>query len=115
MERRSVVSVCAAADPFARSTETADVTARVRLARGAARVNTAFAEQPEVRAELRVALGRVYGNLGLHDQAVAQLSQALRERVADAARGGKFRAEAGFTPVEQEVVFLTISRVNGCT
>lgn len=27
---------------------------------------------------------------------------------------GKFRAEAGFTPVEQEVVFLAISRANGC-
>jgi uncharacterized peroxidase-related enzyme len=26
----------------------------------------------------------------------------------------KFRAEAGFTPVEQEVVFLAISRFNGC-
>ena len=26
-----------------------------------------------------------------------------------------FRAEAGFTPAEQEVVFLTISRDNGCT
>lgn len=25
-----------------------------------------------------------------------------------------FRAESGFTPAEQEVVFLTISRVNGC-
>lgn len=25
-----------------------------------------------------------------------------------------FRAEAGFTPAEQEVIFLTISRVNGC-
>lgn len=27
---------------------------------------------------------------------------------------GKFRAEAGFSPVEQEVVFLAISRFNGC-
>lgn len=27
---------------------------------------------------------------------------------------GKLRAEAGFTPVEQEVVFLAISRFNGC-
>lgn len=27
---------------------------------------------------------------------------------------GKFRAEADFTPVEQEVVFLAISRFNGC-
>jgi uncharacterized peroxidase-related enzyme len=27
---------------------------------------------------------------------------------------GRFRAEAGFTPAEQEVVFLTISRANGC-
>src|SRR3546814_7839025 len=26
----------------------------------------------------------------------------------------KFRREAGFTPVEQEVVFLAISRANGC-
>jgi uncharacterized peroxidase-related enzyme len=26
----------------------------------------------------------------------------------------KFRTEAGFTPVEQEVVFLAISRFNGC-
>jgi len=25
-----------------------------------------------------------------------------------------FRGEAGFTPAEQEVIFLTISRVNGC-
>lgn len=27
---------------------------------------------------------------------------------------GKFRAEAGFSPVEQEVIFLAISRFNGC-
>lgn len=27
---------------------------------------------------------------------------------------GRFRAESGFTPVEQEVVFLVISRGNGC-
>lgn len=27
---------------------------------------------------------------------------------------GKFRQEAGFTPVEQEVIFLAISRFNGC-
>ena len=26
-----------------------------------------------------------------------------------------FRTQAGFTPAEQETVFLTISRVNGCT
>lgn len=25
-----------------------------------------------------------------------------------------FRAEAGFTPIEQEVIFLTVSRENGC-
>ena len=28
---------------------------------------------------------------------------------------GAFRAQSGFSPVEQEVVFLTISRENGCT
>ncbi len=26
-----------------------------------------------------------------------------------------FRSQAGFTPAEQETIFLTISRVNGCT
>lgn len=26
-----------------------------------------------------------------------------------------FRSQAGFTPAEQETVFLTISRINGCT
>lgn len=28
---------------------------------------------------------------------------------------GKFRGESGFTPAEQEVVFLGVSLVNGCT
>jgi len=28
---------------------------------------------------------------------------------------GKFRGESGFTPAEQEVVFLAVSLVNGCT
>ncbi len=28
---------------------------------------------------------------------------------------GRFRAEGGFTPVEQEIVFLAISRFHGCT
>lgn len=28
---------------------------------------------------------------------------------------GLFRSEAGFTPVEQEVVFLAVSQANGCT
>lgn len=37
---------------------------------------------------------------------------ALLDSYSNAYR--KFRAEAGFTPVEQEVVFLAISRFNGC-
>ncbi len=37
---------------------------------------------------------------------------AMLHTYSDGYRG--FRAESGFTPAEQEVVFLTVSRANGC-
>jgi serine/threonine-protein kinase len=78
-----LLSVFGAADPFAPPEPHAgDVTARVLLDRGARRIDTSLKAQPDVRAELRDALGRVYGNLGLYDAAAAQLRRSLAERRA---------------------------------
>jgi serine/threonine-protein kinase len=72
-----------ASDPFApRDTSTSGGTARELLDRGVARLDTALVAQPEIRARLRTAMGRVYVNLGLYDQAAAQLQLALAEQRA---------------------------------
>ena len=78
-----LLSVFGAADPFAPPDSLAgDMTARALLDRGVKRIDTSLTAQPEVRAELRDALGRVYGNLGLYDEAAAQLRRSLAERRA---------------------------------
>ena len=70
-----------AADPFMPGdTAASRSTVRELLDRGVVRLDTALAGQPDVRARLRKALGRVYGNLGLYDQAGAQLERALTEQ-----------------------------------
>jgi eukaryotic-like serine/threonine-protein kinase len=80
---RYLVSVFGAADPFSPpEAQQGDSAARALLDRGAERIDTALAEDPEVRAELRVALGRVYANLGFYDRAEVQLRRALAERRA---------------------------------
>jgi eukaryotic-like serine/threonine-protein kinase len=78
-----LLNVFGAADPLAPpDAHAGDVTARALLDRGAKRIDTSLTAQPEVRAELREALGRVYGNLGLYDSAAAQLRRSLAERRA---------------------------------
>jgi serine/threonine-protein kinase len=78
-----LLGVFGAADPFALPDATpGDVTARALLDRGARRIDTSLTAQPEVRADLRDALGRVYDNLGLYDSAAAQLRRSLAERRA---------------------------------
>jgi len=78
-----LLTVFGAADPFLpQDTSASRSTARELLDRGAARLDTALAYQPDVRARLRTALGRVYLNLGLYDQAGAQLQRALAEQRA---------------------------------
>ena len=54
-------------------------TVRVRtiLDRGAGYIDEALQEQPEIRARLTSVLGRVYGNLGLYDEAFGLHQQAL--------------------------------------
>ena len=78
-----LLSVFGAADPFAPpEARPGDLTARTLLDRGARRIDSSLTAQPEVRAELRDALGRVYGNLGIYDAAAAQLRRSLAERRA---------------------------------
>jgi eukaryotic-like serine/threonine-protein kinase len=78
-----LVSVFGAADPYAApDSKPADITARALLDRGVERIDTALADEPDVRTELRGALGRVYRNLGFYDRAAEQLQRALAERRA---------------------------------
>jgi len=76
-----LVSIFGAADPFAPTAAgKGDVTARALLDRGAQRMDTSLIDQPEVRAELRGALGRVYANLGVYDKATSELRSSLAAR-----------------------------------
>jgi tetratricopeptide (TPR) repeat protein len=78
-----LLGVFAAADPFAPPrSRRGDVVARAALDSGAPRVDTVINSQPEMRADLRVAVGHVYATLGSYDKAAAQLKQALEERLA---------------------------------
>jgi serine/threonine-protein kinase len=78
-----LLGVFGAADPFLpQDSSAARSSARELLDRGVVRLDTALAAQPEVRARLRTALGRVYANLALYDQATAQLELALQEQRA---------------------------------
>ncbi|MDE3080397.1 MAG: carboxymuconolactone decarboxylase family protein [Paracoccaceae bacterium] len=68
---------------------------------------TAPGEAAAILADSRKALGFVpnmYANM-------ANLPAVLKGYIDSY---NAFRATAGFTPVEQEVIFLTISRLNGC-
>jgi serine/threonine-protein kinase len=56
------------------------VTARELLDRGAARIQEELAAQPEAQADLMAVIGDVYLQLGLYDEATAQLEAALATR-----------------------------------
>ena len=78
-----LLAVFGTADPFfPTDTSAGGRTARELLDRGTARLDTALAGEPQVRSRLRTALGRVYANLGLYDQASRQLELALAEQRA---------------------------------
>ncbi|MEP7087256.1 MAG: serine/threonine-protein kinase [Gemmatimonadota bacterium] len=78
-----LVNIFGAADPFIETTSfPSDVTARALLDRGADKMDTSLANQADVRAELRGALGGVYMNLGVYDKATKELRKSLAERHA---------------------------------
>ena len=58
----------------------ASVTAREMLDRGAQRLRTELADEPEVRASLQETIGRVYQNLGLYRGAEPLLVESLATR-----------------------------------
>jgi serine/threonine-protein kinase len=81
--RDYLLTVFGAADPYAAPGDSAGgITARSLLDRGVERIDTALADQPEIRTELRGALGQVYLNLGVYDRASDQLERTLREQRA---------------------------------
>ena len=79
---RYLVGVFDVADPYAPPDgRTGELTVRAMLDRGADRLDS-LASQPDVEAELRTVLGRVYTNLGAYDRAVPALRRALEQRRA---------------------------------
>ena len=79
--KQFLVSVFDKADPDGwADPDDGRTTARQLLDRGAARIDSTLAEQPEVQAELRSVLGRVYTRLGVYDKATALLERSLHQR-----------------------------------
>ena len=78
-----LVSVFDVADPYAsREPDGGSVTARELLDRGVRRIDSSLVAQPEVQAELRTVLGRVYTSLGLFDRAAPLLKRSLEQRTS---------------------------------
>jgi serine/threonine protein kinase/Flp pilus assembly protein TadD len=77
---RFLASLFEIADPA--RTNAADVTARSLLDRGARRVETELAGQPDVQADMMLLLGRICRELGEYDQAQPLLERALAIRSA---------------------------------
>ena len=78
-----LVRVFDVADPLApQAPDGGRVTARELLDRGARRIDSTLATQPEVQAQLRTVLGRVYASLGLYDQATPLLRRSLAQRTS---------------------------------
>ena len=78
-----LVRVFDVADPYAPPDRRGEnLTAREIVDRGATRIDSVLAGQPEVQAELRRVIARVYGNLGLFDRAAPMLRRQLAERRA---------------------------------
>ena len=80
---RFLVRVFDVADPNSWTERDAgSVTARELLDRGVRRIDSTLTDQPEVQAELRSVLGRVYTNLGLYDKATLLLQRSLAQRTS---------------------------------
>ena len=66
-------------DPFSPDGEV--ITAREILERGAERIGSELAGEPETRATLMNSIGRVYAGLGLYDRAEPLVREALKTRI----------------------------------
>ena len=70
------------------------ISARELLDRGSRRIAVQFADDPETQADLFNAVARVYGNLGLHDDAIDVLERALGKERGTADDATLARAES---------------------
>ncbi|HET7216574.1 MAG TPA: protein kinase, partial [Vicinamibacterales bacterium] len=75
-----LASLFEVADPA--RTNGRDVTAKDLLDRGAARVETELADQPDVQADMLVLLGKIYRDLGEYDRAQPLLERAVALRTS---------------------------------
>ncbi len=75
---RFLAGLFAVADPA--RTNAAQITARELLDRGATRIETDLAGQPDVQAEMMLLLGRIYRELGVYDRARPLLERSLELR-----------------------------------
>jgi eukaryotic-like serine/threonine-protein kinase len=72
---RFLSSLFEVADPA--RTNAADITARELLDRGASRLETELAHQPDLQADMLLLLGRIYRELGVYDRAQPLLERSL--------------------------------------
>ena len=78
-----VVGIFDGSDPFSEAARPGEeLSARALLDRGARRVGSELAAQPEVEAEMRGVISRVYVSLGVLDKAEAQARESLARRRA---------------------------------
>ena len=76
-----LIGVFDVADPLGWSeADRGAVSARDLLDRGARRIDSTLVSEPEVQADLRAVLGRVYTNLGLYARATPLLERSLEQR-----------------------------------
>jgi len=73
-------SLFEAADPYQSETMTGETTARDLVDRGAERVTTELADQPELQARMAEILGEIYLNLGAPEKAIDLLETAGEQR-----------------------------------
>jgi serine/threonine-protein kinase len=80
--QKFLVSVFEVTDPYAwEEPERGMISARALLDRGARRIDSTLTTEPEVQAELRTTLGRVYASLGLYEKAAPLLQRALDQQM----------------------------------
>jgi serine/threonine-protein kinase len=89
---RFLTSLFEVADPA--RTNAADITARELLDRGASRIESQLAGQPDTQADMMVLLGRIYRELGVYDRAQPLLERSIALRSSSAARDSERATEA---------------------
>ena len=89
---RFLTSLFEVADPAL--TNAASITARELLDRGASRIESQLAGQPDLQADMMILLGRIYRDLGVYDRSQPMLERALELSSSSAARDSERAAEA---------------------